>query len=203
MRHASTGGARSFASTLPVLGTTARDESERAGGPEAVHCQARLPGEVSRHVYQAIPRGLLPAPDLRPVHISHPAITAEGKDKEGPTRPSQRIDTPLTQTVELRLALRKPLRVRRVDEEDDAVHFGEVVPPQAAGLHVPAEVVRREFDVTDGEFLGGWEVSGVRIGLTCFVAEQRGLDRRNMSGGRDTAGGGKVVSQTENPVCRN
>lgn len=36
------------------------------------------------------------------------------------------------QRVELRLGLGEPLKVRAVDEEDDAVNLGEVITPEAA-----------------------------------------------------------------------
>lgn len=65
------------------------------------------------------------------------------------------------ESVEFGLGLVEAFRVLGVDEEDDAVDFGEVVLPQAAGLLVAAEVVGGELDVADCEFLRG----GVQRGL--------------------------------------
>ena len=51
------------------------------------------------------------------------------EDKEGHLR--ELLDR--EQRVELGLGLRETLNVDAVDEEDDAVHLGEVVPPESAG----------------------------------------------------------------------
>lgn len=162
------------------VGTTTRHDREERGGPEAVSFQARYQATLN----QARPERLQPNPGVRPVHTSHLVLRLRAKTRR--THASQRIDPQLTQTVELRLALREPLRVGRIHEEDDPVHFGEVVPPQAAGLHVPTEVVRGEFDVADGELLGGWGVSGVPDwshvasslckGTSCRVERRRAMN---------------------------
>ena len=59
-----------------------------------------------------------------------------------------------TQRVQLRLALGEPLPVRRVYQKHNPVHFGEIVPPQPARLHVTAEIICGELDVADGQLLG-------------------------------------------------
>lgn len=61
----------------------------------------------------------------------------------------------LTERVELGLALGEALNVGGVDEEDNAVNLGEVLAPQATGLHVSTEVVGGEANVADSELLRG------------------------------------------------
>lgn len=58
------------------------------------------------------------------------------------------------EAVELLLRLGESLPVRGVHEEDDAVGLRVVVLPEAAGLRVPAEVVRVDLQALDDELLG-------------------------------------------------
>ena len=76
--------------------------------------------------------------------------------------------------VELGARLGESLVVLRVDEEDDAVHLGEVVLPQTTCLLVSAEIVRGELDLADREFFRGCvRYSGWQKRESCRNAQQR------------------------------
>ena len=105
-------------------------------------------------------------PQLVLAHRSR-RVDLVAEDKEGDLR--ELLDG--EEGVELRLGLGEALEVGAVDEEDDPVDLGEVVPPEAARcsrqvsyragkrrsarrtLLVTAQVVRRELHVANGKLL--------------------------------------------------
>lgn len=70
------------------------------------------------------------------------------------------------QSIELGLGLAEALVVFRVDKEDDAADFGEVITPEAAGLCVAAKVKGGKLDVAYRELF-----------RSCGVSEGRSAER--------------------------
>lgn len=86
----------------------------------------------------------------------------------------------LTKRVELGLALGEALNVGGVDEEDDSVNLGEVLAPQATGLHVSTEVVGGEANVADSELLRGGVKGRLEGGETVILEHvKEGLRRQH------------------------
>jgi len=79
--------------------------------------------------------------------------------------------------VEFGFGLGHALVVLRVDEEDDAGDFGEVVLPQPASLLMTTEIERCEAAVTDGKLLGSRMQRGLKDGNSVILqhVEQRRL----------------------------
>lgn len=81
------------------------------------------------------------------------------------------------ESIQLSLGLQETLAVLAINQEDNAVDFGEVILPDTAGLLMSTEIKGSEFDVGDRELLRGGVESGLESGQTVVLqhVKQGGL----------------------------
>jgi hypothetical protein len=74
-------------------------------------------------------------------------------------------------------ALLETLCVGGIDQVDDAINIGDVVPPSLAGRLVSSQVPGFEGNLAHGEFLGVWLLGGIHLlhDILFEAKEERGL----------------------------